>query len=154
MTSVEVTISLVEDFVIRTVYNGVITLISSELEDCVGFTLSVFIGNAEVEDFVIKVVDVVTTVSPELKDSLDSTLIAVDKIEVCVAAIVDDVVSFAFKVVTYSVLGSPLEKVELKSCVELTSGVCIELVDIKDSAVDDDVTFDKDIVDVVSDMFT
>lgn len=152
----EIHISLVEDFVIRTVDSGGLTSISSELGDGVGFTLPVSVGNAEVEDFVIKMVDVcvVTTVSPELKDPLDSTLIAVDKIEVCVAAIVDDVISFAFKVVTFSVLVIPLEKVELKSCVELTSLVCVELVDIKESAVDDDVTFDKDIVDVDVVMFT
>lgn len=114
--SVERKTCLVDNFVIRTVNSGVLTLTSSV---CVGFTLPASVGNADVD--VIRVLDVcvVTTVFPKVKDSESPTLIApvgsdaVDKFVVCVTATVDDVISFASRVVTFTVSGGPMEEVEL-----------------------------------------
>lgn len=116
MKSVERKTCLVDNFVIRTVNSGVLTLTSSV---CVGFTLPASVGNADVD--VIRVLDVcvVTTVFAKVKDSEAPTLIApvgsdaVDKFVVCVTATVDDVISFASRVVTFTVSGSPMEEVEL-----------------------------------------
>lgn len=115
MKSVERKTCLVDNFVIRTVNSGVLTLTTSV---CVGFTLPASVGDADVD--VIRVLDVcvVTTVFPEVKDSEAPTLISpvgsdVDKFVVCVVATVDDVISFAFRVVTFTVLESPMEEVEL-----------------------------------------
>lgn len=116
MKSVESKTCLVDNFVIRTVNSGVLTLTSSV---CVGFTLPASVGNADVD--VIRVLDVcvVTTVFPKVKDSEAPTLIApvgsdaVDKFVFCVTATVDDVISFASRVVTFTVSGGPMEEVEL-----------------------------------------
>lgn len=116
MKSVERKTCLVDNFVIRTVNSGVLTLTSSV---CVGFTLPASVGNADVD--VIRVLDVcvVTTVFPKVKDSEAPTLIApvgsdaVDKFVVCVTATVDDVISLASRVVTFTVSGGPMEEVEL-----------------------------------------
>lgn len=116
MKSVERKTCLVDNFVIRTVNSGVLTLTSSV---CVGFTLPASVGNADVD--VIRVLDVcvVTTVFPKVKDSEAPTLIApvgsdaVDKFVFCVTATVDDVISFASRVVTFTVSGGPMEEVEL-----------------------------------------
>lgn len=116
MRSVERKTSVVDNFVIRTVNSGVLTLTTSV---CVGFTLPASVGDADVD--VIRVLDecVVTTVFPEVKDSEASTLIspvgsdAVDKFVVWVAATVDDVILFASRVVTFTVSGGPMEEVEL-----------------------------------------
>lgn len=116
MKSVERKTCLVDNFVIRTVNSGVLTLTSSV---CVGFTLPASVGNADVD--VIRVLDVcvVTTVFPKVKDSEAPTLIApvgsdaVDKFVVCVTTTVDDVISFASRVVTFTVSGGPMEEVEL-----------------------------------------
>lgn len=116
MKSVERKTCLVDNFVIRTVNSGVLTLTSSV---CVGFTLPASVGNADVD--VIRVLDVcvVPTVFPKVKDSEAPTLIApvgsdaVDKFVVCVTATVDDVISFASRVVTFTVSGGPMEEGEL-----------------------------------------